>query len=122
MKGFYDGLKAVWGPRTNQPSQLRSVNGQQLYTENSEILSRWAEHFNTLLNIPTDVSQGALDRLQKLPTAHWMDEEPTFEEFEKALDSIAEGKASGVDQIPGELLRHCGSEVKVKIWKVMVDY
>ena len=122
VKGFYDGLKAVWGPRINQPTQLKSKDGQQLYTENSEILSRWADHFNTLLNIPANISQDALDRLHNVPTASWMDEEPSYEEFEKALDAIGEGKAPGVDQIPGELLKRCGKELKNKIWQVIVGH
>lgn len=46
-----------------------------------------------------------------------MDEEPSYEEFEKALDLIAEGKASEMDQVPGEVLKHRGGEVKSgKLW------
>lgn len=43
-------------------------------------------------------------------------------EFEKAMDSLMENIRSGVNHIPGELLKHCGNEMKDEIWNVMVSY
>jgi len=53
MKSFYDGLKAVYGPRDNGSIPVRSRDGTTLITDRSGILSRWAEHFHGVLNQPT---------------------------------------------------------------------
>ena len=51
---FYDGLKTVFGPKTSGVTLLYSADGQTLLTDSNEILKRWAEHFNNLLNQPSD--------------------------------------------------------------------
>lgn len=119
MKGFYDGLKEVWGPRTNQPMQLKTLDGERLLTEDSQVLDRWAEHFSNLLNAPAAVSDSALNRLRSLPSADWMNAEPDFAEFQIALNSIKDGKAPGVDMIPGELLKYGGFETRHLLWQLI---
>jgi endonuclease/exonuclease/phosphatase family metal-dependent hydrolase len=48
LKGFYASLKEVWGPQTHHNAQLRSADGNTILSEPTAILSRWADHFNTL--------------------------------------------------------------------------
>ena len=33
MKGFYSGLKEVWGPQTNQPVHLKSSDELEIFTD-----------------------------------------------------------------------------------------
>ena len=33
MKGFYSGLKEVWGPQTKQPVHLKSSDGLKAFTD-----------------------------------------------------------------------------------------
>ena len=56
MKSFYDGLKAVYGPRDTGSIPVCSRDGTTLITDCSGILSRWAEHFHGVLNQPTTAS------------------------------------------------------------------
>ena len=49
-KRFYDALKAVYGPHSSGSSPLLDANGTKLLTEKTQILERWAEHFNSVLN------------------------------------------------------------------------
>ena len=50
MKAFYQGLKAVYGPRDSGCVPVRSHDGLALITDHAGILSRWAEHFQGVLN------------------------------------------------------------------------
>ncbi|RXN33787.1 craniofacial development 2 [Labeo rohita] len=49
-KGFYEALKAGYGPRHMVQSPMRSTNGKKLHTDNTLILNRWSEHFQDLFS------------------------------------------------------------------------
>ena len=40
MKVFYSELKAVWGPQTKGPVQLKSADGQEPFSSNGRVLAR----------------------------------------------------------------------------------
>jgi len=50
MKSFYDSLKAVYGTRDAGTVAIRSQDGSTIITDRPGILSRWAEHFNIVIN------------------------------------------------------------------------
>ena len=52
MKQFYDGLKKVFGPHDSGSNPVRSKDGTAMLTDAEQILNRWAEHFESLLNQP----------------------------------------------------------------------
>ena len=54
-KGFYSGLKEVWGPHTKQPVHLISSGGLEIFTGRKSVMARWSEYFQKLLNIPGDI-------------------------------------------------------------------
>ncbi|KAI8516418.1 hypothetical protein Bbelb_049990 [Branchiostoma belcheri] len=103
-----DGLKAVYGPRHSGSNPVLSADGSTVYTTSAEILKRWKEHFQQLLNRPSTVNGAAIERLKQRPTRHDLDSPPTIEELQKALKSLRSGKAPGVDGIPAEVLKHSG--------------
>ena len=45
MKGFYSGLKEVWGPKKNGPVQLKSTDGMETFSDSKRVVARWSEHF-----------------------------------------------------------------------------
>ena len=45
MKGFYSGLKEVWGPQTKQPVYLKSSYGLEIFTDSTSVMARWSEYF-----------------------------------------------------------------------------
>lgn len=47
-RGFYETLRAVYGPSYQVQSRLRSADGQTMFTDKASILNRWSEHFQTL--------------------------------------------------------------------------
>lgn len=50
IRGFYQSMKAVWGPFVSHPDQLLASDNTTLLTEKQDLLTRWNEHFRTLLN------------------------------------------------------------------------
>ncbi|KAK2188623.1 hypothetical protein NP493_126g00030 [Ridgeia piscesae] len=63
MKGFYNGLKEVWGPMKKRPIHLKSTDGMETFSDSKRVVARWSEHFQTLLNVPGDIDNGALDNI-----------------------------------------------------------
>ena len=54
MKGFYNGLKEVWGPKKKGPVHLKSTDGMETFSDSKRVVARWSEHFQKLLNVPDD--------------------------------------------------------------------
>ena len=45
MKGFYSGLKEVWGPKRMGPVQLKSTDGMETFSDSKRVMARWSEQF-----------------------------------------------------------------------------
>ena len=60
---FNDALKIVYGPKSSGATPVLSADGSTLLTDKDAILERWAEHFNSVLNRPSTVSDNAFNRL-----------------------------------------------------------
>jgi len=107
-KAFFDGLKAVYGPRQSGSNPVLSADGSQLHYTPSDILSRWREHFQGLLNRPSTVDNSAISRLNQHPTRSDLDIPPTEAELTLALKLLSNGKAPGADGIPAEVFKKGG--------------
>ena len=68
-------------------------------------LQRWVEHYLELYATQNIVTDLALVDIVHLPVMVELDATPTKEELEKAIDSLASGKALGSDGIPTEVLK-----------------
>ncbi|KAL8575860.1 hypothetical protein ACOMHN_014865 [Nucella lapillus] len=75
-KRFYDALKAVYGPQSSGSSPLLSTDGSTLLTDKKQILERWAEHFDSVLNRPAVINDEAIARPHKLRLTQSL--RPTF--------------------------------------------
>nr|VZI46786.1 unnamed protein product [Spirometra erinaceieuropaei] len=60
-------IEWIYGPSTNGNAPLLSSQGSTLLPENSQILKRWAEHFRSVLNYPSSISDAATDRRSGFP-------------------------------------------------------
>lgn len=119
-KGFYESLKAVYGPSYQVVSPLRSTDGQVLLTDKSSILNRWAEHFQNLFSADRTVNDSAIQRIPKQPLIGELDVAPTPEEVVKATDQVKNGKAAGVDGIPPEIWKYGGGALHSKLHELFV--
>ena len=107
-KRFYSAIKVLYGPQPAGVTPLLSADGANLLTEKSNILDRWAEHFQAVLNRPASINDQAIARLPQIDTNNSLDELPTALEVNRATKQMSDGKAPGSDGIPSELYK-CGS-------------
>ncbi|VDL95926.1 unnamed protein product [Schistocephalus solidus] len=77
-KNFFAATKAVYGPPVKGAAHLLSADGRKLLTEKTQILTRWAEHFQSVLNQHSTISDAAIDRLPEVEINANLDLPPSF--------------------------------------------
>ena len=104
-KGFFSGLKAVYGPKSSGSTPVLNADESSLLTDKGQIFGRWAEHFNKILNCPSTVSDAALDEIEQLSVLEHLSMAPTVPEVQKATRQMSTGKAAGPDGIPADVYK-----------------
>ena len=84
MKRFYDGLKTVYGPCDSGSPPVRSKDGTTMITDQDQILKRWAEHFETVLNQPAVFDDTVLNEIPQWTEAAYLDQLPNEQEVLRA--------------------------------------
>ena len=107
MKGFYSGLKEVWGHRKKGPVHLKSTDGMETFSDNNIFVSRESEHFQKLTNIPGDINRKAMDNIPQRIAKTSLDEIATMDEMARAIAGLTDGKAPGGDEF---LLKYGSTE------------
>ena len=120
MKGFYSGLKAVYGPQKRGVTKLTSKEGDRVLQDKAEILDRFADHFDGLLNIPERLDRNILDQVQQRPCISAMSEEPVFQELLDAIERTSSGKAPGRCGISAEIWKHGGQTIQQKLFELIL--
>nr|VZI50585.1 unnamed protein product [Spirometra erinaceieuropaei] len=110
-KNFFSAIKAVCGPPTKGTAPLLSADGSTLLTEKTQILQRWAEHFQGVLNRSSFISDAAIARLPQVETNVDLDLPPSLQETIRAVQQLSSGKAPGSDAIPAEVYKHGGPQL-----------
>ena len=100
MKGFYNGLKEVWGLKKKGPVQLKLTDGMETFSDSKRVVARWSEHFQKLVNVPGDTDHEALDNIPQRIIKTSLNEIPTMDEVARAIAGLKDGKAPGGDGIP----------------------
>ena len=68
-------------------------------------MDRWAEHYQKMYSTETSVTNAVLEKVPQLPKMEELDEPPSIEELSKAIKSLVNGKTSGSDNIPPEVVK-----------------
>nr|VZI45681.1 unnamed protein product [Spirometra erinaceieuropaei] len=110
-KNFFSAIKAVYGPPTKGTAPLLSADGNTLLTEKTQILQRWAEHFQGVLNRPSVISDAAIERLPQVESNVDLDLPPSLQETIRAVQQLSSGKAPGSDAIPAEVYKQGGPQL-----------
>ena len=119
MKGFYNGLKEVWGPAKKGPVHLKSTDGMETFSDSKRVVARWSEHFQKLLNVPGDIEHEALVNIQQRITNTCLDEIPNMDEMARAIAGLKDGKAPGADGIPAEVWKHGGDNLSNRLHQLI---
>ena len=106
MKGFYNGLKELRGPKKKGPVHLKSTDGMETFSESKRVVARWSEHFQKLLKVPGDINHEVLDNIPQCIIKTSLDEIPTMDVMARAIAGLKDGKAPGEDGIPAEVWNH----------------
>ena len=120
-KSFWQGLKAIYGPKYQSYPSIKSKDGETLITDPKGILNRWVEHFDSVLNQPSTFDMGVLD---KLP--HWnvnpdLAIPPSLKEVEDSIKQLSSGKAAGADGIPPDVFKHGGPAMAEQLHKLFTQ-
>ena len=118
-KGFYSGLKEVWGPKKKGPVHLKSTNGMETFSDNKRVVARWSEHFQKLLNVPGDIDHEALDNIPQRITKTSLVEIPTMAKKARAIAGLKDGKAPGGDGILAEVWKHGGDKLSSRLHQLI---
>lgn len=117
-KNLYQSLKEVFGPKISNTQSIKSADGDELFSEKEEINCRWAEYFENLLNIESNVDMDVLNHFpQQLARAELCDP-VSVEEIEKAIKLLSNG-APGEDGITPEIYKGCKGAVLDILLKII---
>ena len=108
MKRFYSGLKSVLGPQSRSTTPIFSHDGSTLLTKHEDILQRWADHFNLVLNRSSVVDDMVLDDILQLACEDHLAVSPHVDEVSDAIQQMSSEKACGLDGLPAEIFKHGG--------------
>ena len=122
MRGVYDSTKRLCNSQQRKMEVIKDRNGKLLTTE-SEVIKRWKEHFQEVLNrpvpeTPADVEIGDVEELDVNVT------HISKEEIRSALRALKSNKAAGTDNITGEV-RKADAETTIneleKVFRLIWD-
>jgi len=120
-KAFYEGLKAVYGPKTSGNSPIYSSDNSELFTDRDKILKRWAEHFQSVLNHESTIDSDVIESLTQRPFVSELSGTPTQTEVKLAIKQLTNGKAPGGDGIPGEIFKLGGPVLISQLTKLFIN-
>jgi len=102
LRTLYNITKTLNGNYSNKDLPVKDANGDTI-TKEEDKLNRWKQHFETILNRPAP-SQSAVI----LEAEHDLQIDtnpPTLQEVRKAIKSLKNGKAPGIDMVTAEMLK-----------------
>ena len=96
---------------------LCKIKNGDIITEKDDILNRWKNHFRELLNSRDYENEPS--KTQDLNDIKEEDSLPTIEELEMAVHRLKNYKAPVTDNIPVELFKYVGNELKKHLHTVI---
>ncbi|XP_014787969.1 uncharacterized protein LOC106881952 [Octopus bimaculoides] len=101
----------VYGPVSSKVVPLQSKDGTELLTNPKDIVGRWKEHSDELLNRPTEVDLSFRDNIPERPIKHLIAEVPSLAEIKAAIRKLNNGKAPGMDGLGAEIYKYGGDHL-----------
>ena len=108
LRALYQELKAIHGPSCNGASAVRSSDGRTILTDPTRIIERWDEHFEQLLNRPSNIAGAVLEDLPSRPTLECLGLPIRLDEVTKAISELKNDEAPGSDSLPSEVFKYGG--------------
>jgi len=119
---FFECVKAIYGPSHSRATPLLASDGETRLTDQDAIIKRWAEHFDSVLNRPSDMNSEAIERLPQTTTNISLDNFPTVEETQTAIGQLSMNKSPGADSIPSEIYAFGGVSLVEKLTELFTVF
>ena len=117
-KTIYRIVRDLSGSKSSANAPIKDKNGRTLLTTEEQD-ARWVEHFKETLNQPTPRELYDFEGFPGVDELNVWDGEISIDEVSKAVKSLKNNKAAGLDQIPAELLKKGGSDLITSITKLV---
>ena len=108
------------GRKPTRPQAVMKDNGE-LTQGPPEVLARWHQHFNRLLNVESVFNEEVLESTTALPPFVELDTTPNEEELLSALSKLKSGKAGGKTGILPELVSCGGAQLFDRLLVLMQE-
>ena len=117
-RGAYHGIRLLKRGYQARTKLIKDAQGRILVNE-EEVINRWKEFFESLLNRPNP--DDPLDQCET-QTAEELIPEPTLVEIQASIKSLKNNKSPGEDGIPAELFKYGGDIIEqqfLKLFKII---
>ena len=118
--GFFNALKEVYGPQPKMSDTLIAHDGSSQITEPKQIVARWKEYFERLLNVEAETDESVISELPPYPEQTHMSEPPTIEEVRCAIKRSKSNKSPGIDGIPAEIYKTGGTRLTEQLHQLLL--
>jgi len=98
-------VRQLTGAKDNTNVPVMAKDGRLLLTESEENL-RWKEHFEEVLNQPEPLSTLDFGDTVMVDSLEVYEANFNLEEVQRAVSSLMNNKAPGMDEISAEMLKH----------------
>ena len=103
---FYSLLREVYGPSSFSITPLKSKDNKHLIRDPLGILNRWKEHFDDLLNKPSEFNSELVESIPTKPVEDALGDEIAAQEVEEAVQKLNSGKSPDMNGLLAEFF-HC---------------
>ena len=93
----------------------------ETFSDSKRVVARWSEHFQKLLDVPSDIDHEALDNIPQRIIKTSLDEIPTMDEMARAIAGLKDGKAPGGGGIPAEVWKHGGDNLFSRLHQLITN-
>jgi len=108
IRGLYGVVRQLTGAKDNTNVPIMAKDGRLLLTGSEQNL-RWKEHFEEVLNQPEPLSTPDFEDTVMAISLEVYAGNINLEEVQRAVSSLMNNKAPGVDEISAEMLKHGSS-------------
>jgi hypothetical protein len=113
---FYTGIKEINRPYQSESVVIKDEYGKPI-TEQKEILNRWKQYFESLLQ--TEIEPIEKESEREVEEVEQEMYEPTLDEVRYIIQGMKNGKAPGIDTITAELIKNAGAKLEQKIYNLI---
>lgn len=121
LREFYKTINAVYGPRSKSIHPVKSKGGAIL-SSSDDIKDRWVEHFEELLNQPSNIDWSIIEEFEQRPIVEDLDNKISLEETNVAIKNTKLKKSSGPDGIIPEVLVYGGNALATTLLTLVNDF